>query len=147
MYSCDELFMRPLECYFGVYFPRCCATREINTKITLSWAHKQFATRVHTFFYIYSTHLCVWLLIPATSLCICVELYGNHSKSHSTGAGRSNCIPQILCAVINFYCPWYVFLAQHPSIIHKEGALWHLKQASQIGISNCIQRYSVGCNY
>ena len=39
------------ECYFGVYFPRCCATREINTKITLSWAHKQFATRVHTLFY------------------------------------------------------------------------------------------------
>ena len=42
-----------LECYFGVYFPRCCATREINTKITLSWAHKKFPTRVHTLFYIY----------------------------------------------------------------------------------------------
>ena len=27
--------------------------REINTKITFSWAHKQFATQVHTFFYIY----------------------------------------------------------------------------------------------
>ena len=26
---------------------------EINTKITLSWAHKQFATRVHTLFSIY----------------------------------------------------------------------------------------------
>ena len=51
MNSCDELFMRSLECYFGVYFPRCCATREINIKITLSWAHKQFATRVHTLFY------------------------------------------------------------------------------------------------
>ena len=32
MYSCDELFMRSLECYFGVYFPRCCATREITPK-------------------------------------------------------------------------------------------------------------------
>ena len=32
MYSCDELFMRLLE--------------------TLSWVHKQFATRVHTLFYI-----------------------------------------------------------------------------------------------
>ena len=52
-YSC-ELFMRSLECYFGDYFPGCCATREINTKITLSWAHKQFATWVHTLFYIYS---------------------------------------------------------------------------------------------
>ena len=45
--------MRSLECYFGVYFPRCCATREINTKITLSWAHKQFVTRVHILFYMY----------------------------------------------------------------------------------------------
>ena len=55
MYSYDELFMRSLECYFGLYFPRCCTTREINTKITLSWAHKQFATRVHTLFYIQFT--------------------------------------------------------------------------------------------
>ena len=53
MYSCDELLMCSLECYFGVYFPRCCATREINTKITLLWAHKQFATRVPTLFYIH----------------------------------------------------------------------------------------------
>ena len=36
-----------LGCYFGVYSPRWCAARAINTKITLSWAHKQFATRVH----------------------------------------------------------------------------------------------------
>ena len=40
--------MRSRECYFGVYFPRCCA---INTKITLEWTHKQFVTRVHTLFY------------------------------------------------------------------------------------------------
>ena len=45
--------MRSLQCYFGVYFPRCFATREINTKITLSSAHKQFATRVYTLFFIY----------------------------------------------------------------------------------------------
>ena len=49
--------MRSLECYFGVYFPRCCATREINIKITLLWAHKQFATRVHTLFNITTTSL------------------------------------------------------------------------------------------
>ena len=47
--------MRSLECYFGVYFPHCCATREINIKITLSWAHKQFARRVDTLFYITTT--------------------------------------------------------------------------------------------
>ena len=43
MYSCDKLFMHSRECYFGVYF----------TKITLSSAHKQFATRVHTLFSIW----------------------------------------------------------------------------------------------
>ena len=37
--------------YFGVYFPSCEATREINTKITLEWAQKRFVTRVHTLFY------------------------------------------------------------------------------------------------
>ena len=42
-----------LERYFGVYFPRCCATRELNPKITLSITHKQVATRVHTLFYIF----------------------------------------------------------------------------------------------
>ena len=37
----------------------CCAIREINTKITLLSAHKQFATRVHTLFSIsmYETHI------------------------------------------------------------------------------------------
>ena len=50
MYSRDKLFTRSLECYFGVYFPRCCTTREINTKITPSWAHKQFAIPVHKLF-------------------------------------------------------------------------------------------------
>ena len=51
MYVLAWLFMRSREGYFGVYFPSCVATREINTKITIEWAHKQFATRVHTLFY------------------------------------------------------------------------------------------------
>ena len=51
MYSSEELFMRSREGYFGVYFPSCATIREINTKITLEWAHKQFATTVHTSFY------------------------------------------------------------------------------------------------
>ena len=42
--SSGELFVCSLGCYFGVYF----ATREMDTKITLPRAHKQFATRVHT---------------------------------------------------------------------------------------------------
>ena len=51
MYSSDELFQRSREGYFGVYFPSCEAAREINTKITLKWAQKQFVARVHTLFY------------------------------------------------------------------------------------------------
>ena len=43
MYSRDVLFLCSLECYFGVCFPPCFATREINTKITLSWALKQLS--------------------------------------------------------------------------------------------------------
>ena len=48
VYACDELFMHSLECYFGIYFPCCSTTQEINTKITLKWVHKQFAIQVHT---------------------------------------------------------------------------------------------------
>ena len=40
------------EGYFGVYFPNCAATRELNTKLTLEWAHKQFVTKVPSLFYI-----------------------------------------------------------------------------------------------
>ena len=35
MYSSDELFQRPREGYFGVYFSSCEATMETKTKITL----------------------------------------------------------------------------------------------------------------
>ena len=51
MYSSDELFQRSEEGYFCVYCPGCEASREMNTKITLEWAQKQFVTRVHTLFY------------------------------------------------------------------------------------------------
>ena len=51
MYSSDEPFQRSREGYFGVYFPSCEATREINTKITLEWVQKRFVTRVYTLFY------------------------------------------------------------------------------------------------
>ena len=51
MYSSDELFQRSREGYFGIYFPSCEATREVNNKTTLEWAQKQFVTWVHTLFY------------------------------------------------------------------------------------------------
>ena len=37
MYSRGELFVRSREGYFGVYFPSCAATREINTQTTFEW--------------------------------------------------------------------------------------------------------------
>ena len=51
LFSSDELCERSREGYFGVYFPSCDATREINTKITHDWAQKQLVTRVHALFY------------------------------------------------------------------------------------------------
>ena len=36
MYCHDELLMCSLKCYFGIYFPYCFATWEMNTKRTLS---------------------------------------------------------------------------------------------------------------
>ena len=50
MYFRDKLFLHSLECNFCVYFHCCCATWEMNTKITLLWVHKHFATRVHMLF-------------------------------------------------------------------------------------------------
>ena len=50
MHSHNELFLCSLECYLGIYFPRCFATREINTKITPSCVLKQFVIWVHTLF-------------------------------------------------------------------------------------------------
>ena len=52
MYCRDELFQRLFECYL--------TTREINTKITLSWEHKQLTTSVSTDFFIYSISRNAW---------------------------------------------------------------------------------------
>ena len=51
MYSSYKLFQRSWEGYFGIYFPNCTSTGEINTKIKLEWAQKQFITQVHTLLY------------------------------------------------------------------------------------------------
>ena len=69
MYSFGELFMRSLECYFGVYF---LVAAQKNTKITLEWAHKPFVTRVHTLFYIYFIHM---ILISYCILLYCVMVH------------------------------------------------------------------------
>ena len=52
--------------YFGVYFPICEATREINTKITPEWAQKQFVTRVQTLSYFLRDITNPWTTIKTT---------------------------------------------------------------------------------
>ena len=44
----------------------CAATMEINTKITLEWAHKQFVTRGHTLFYYLHVITIPWITTKAT---------------------------------------------------------------------------------
>ena len=43
--------MNCLCAHFGVYFPSWEVYREVNTNISLGWAHKQFITTIHTLFY------------------------------------------------------------------------------------------------
>ena len=76
MLSSDELFKFSREGYFGVYFLSCEATQEINTKITLEWAQKQFVTRVHTLFYFLHDITNSWITIKVTifSHCPCASL-------------------------------------------------------------------------
>ena len=50
MYSPEQLFLCSLEYYLSVHFTLCFTTQEINTKITLSWALKQFVAQVNTLF-------------------------------------------------------------------------------------------------
>ena len=51
-FSSGELFMRSREGYFGVCFPSCAVTREMNTKITLNWVQKNISSQdyVHYLF-------------------------------------------------------------------------------------------------
>ena len=78
MYSCNERFMRSLECYLGVYFKH-----QLNTKITLSWAHKQFATRVHTLYYIYMAS--DWLTAQPPEAMLTRDRWIPIAKSHWSG--------------------------------------------------------------
>ena len=49
-----ENCLRARDGYFGDYFPRCEAARDINIKISIRWAHyKESATTVHTLFWLW----------------------------------------------------------------------------------------------
>ena len=53
--------MRSLECYFGVYFPRCWATREINIKNNTRVSAKSIChARTYIILYIFYTHIYIF---------------------------------------------------------------------------------------
>ena len=83
MYSSDEPFQRLQEGYFGVYFPSCEATKEINTKITLEWAQKRLVTRVHTLFYFLHDKTNPWMTpqLIAEDVTITRQLWCNHANN------------------------------------------------------------------
>ena len=116
MYSRDKLFLRSLECYFAVNFPRCFATREINNKITLSWTLKQFVTRVHTLFSISPAFLLVILTLSLKN------------ESHITHSSFINC-----SSLIDIHKPLHLFYywfrrGFYPKCLLLEGALvYHLQ--------------------
>ena len=76
MYSSDGLFHHSQECYFGVYFLRCKATRKINIKITLECTQIQFVTRVHTLFDFLHDKINPYMMRKTTifTRCPCVSL-------------------------------------------------------------------------
>ena len=91
--------MRSREGYFGVYFPSCAATREINTKITLEWACKQFVTRVHTLLYFLHDITNTWTTIktkifthrPRGSLAQSTFCWWRHNRVLMTSQWPDNC--------------------------------------------------------
>ena len=97
--------MRSLECYFGIYFHRCCATREMNTKTTLSWAHKPFATGVHKLFSLY-------IMTAACSLCICYPPNCSPSDLH----GMTLIIGRVIIIILSTFISIMFIAMSHFSL-------------------------------
>ena len=74
MQSHGDQFMRSLGCYLSVYISRCCTTREIKTKITISWA-----TQAHTLLYMKSE----WVYFIENLSC-------KHGQLHSEATDKAD---------------------------------------------------------
>ena len=120
MYSCGKLFLCSLESYFSVSFPRCFATREINTKITLSWALKQFVTRVYTLFSIYCLTVSEKRNVLLTEQLeeiniIRVISIDSMQLLLPLGFTKSQLVIVMLLYSHNLQCPWYTPPVSHIS--------------------------------
>ena len=74
-------------------FPPLCATLEINTKITLPWAHKLLATRVHTLYiilYIYIIYHIIYIYSHEHAFELSVILFMHQCQVNT---GCILCIP------------------------------------------------------
>ena len=135
MFSHDERFLRSLKYHVGVYSPRYFATRDINTRLTLSWALKQFVTRVHTLFSMCSYD------------CSSVSEVNLHHISH---IDRYQAMTKHKSINVHIY--WDILYWRLPSTIVLMMIWFHIwgpgcqNQVCQVGISNRIAQYSVECN-
>ena len=114
-YSHDKLSMYSLECYFGVYFPHCFATWEINTNITLSWVHKQFATRVHTSFsisYVNVKNIATYLYQNQNIYTIC-DCLNDYVCIHSSNIQYMKMWYWLGHCIVSFFqnCTWWIWLS------------------------------------
>ena len=120
-YSSDELFLRSRDGYFGVYFPSCEATREINTKITLEWMHKQFVTWVYTLFHFLHDITNLWMAIktmifthqPRVSLVRFTFCWWRHNRLLRTFQLPYNCDAITWIMISNSIVFTAIFMAGH----------------------------------
>ena len=139
MYLSDELFQRSRDGYFGDYFPSCEATRELNTKITLEWAQKQFVTRVHTLFYFSHDIRYPWITIKTTilthrrhvSLALFSCCWWRHNRLLMTSQWPDNC-DAIMWIVISSSLDIYLIHG------YMHGRSWK-KEQMQLGICELSQ--------
>ena len=134
MYSHDELFLCALKCYSGVYFPPC-ATREMNTKITLSWALTQFVTQVHALFSIYlnrvrpNHHMVLWNIMLYTALQLLKYymhyIFNSLDRAHASPLlmTRGVFIANIYHITTRPHCTWSNFINATSDYCH---VLWPL---------------------
>ena len=148
--------MRSWEGYFDVYFPSCAATREINTKITLEWAHKQFVTRVHTLIYLLQDITNPWMTLktrifachPCVSLARFKFCWWRHNRLAMTSQWPDNCDANTWQVISNSLgidfihgdihgrsCENTIFAISAHSSVHLSISTWSEKKNVHTGIT------------
>ena len=135
MYSCAELFLRSLKCYFGVYFPRCFATREIkhqNNPLMSTKTVRHSSTYIILYLYFALWLFTIILRYLFTHCCWCLGSLHRHISSSHGYAGllvlvvheaRFHVPAQFWCQVMKVNV--YIFLCfPHKFIMVMVNSLW-----------------------